>query len=53
MTEQILLFPYQAMVTLCCFFNESNVLIKFFLGWEGDTINALEGVIGCLTEPVS
>lgn len=50
--EQILLSANDAMVTLLSLFAEVDVFVKLLLGGERDGVDALQTVIGCLSEPV-
>jgi len=52
MAKKILLFADDAMVSLGGFFDKCNVLIELLLGGEGNTIDSLQTVIGCFSEPV-
>ena len=53
MVKKSLLFSNNTMITLSSFFNKSYVLVHLFLGWESDTIDSLETVIGSFSEPIS
>ena len=53
MGEQMLLFSNNTVIPLCCLLNQSDVVIKLLLCGEGDTIHALQAVVGSLAQPVS
>lgn len=51
-SEQILLSANDAMVTLLSLFAEVHVFVELLLRGERDSVDALQTVIGCLSEPV-
>ncbi len=51
-SEQILLSANDAMVTLLSLFTEVHVFVKLLLRGERDSVDALQTVIGRLSEPV-
>jgi hypothetical protein len=52
-TEQVLILANESVISLGSLLDEGDVLIKLFLGGESDTIDSLQGIIGCLSKPVS